>query len=106
MLLPFGFPDVFYRDEYSGSVEEWGARWQGFNLFIAAFSSLGGGPAVSIPVGQRLYDSKVTGMKEYQPVGLMLLGAPGTDEYLIELVKHVLVTSGRPLSVKTGKVAF
>ncbi|CAD6444601.1 51fdc51b-cd06-49dc-9505-fb824c6327b2 [Sclerotinia trifoliorum] len=106
MLLPFGFPDVFYRDEYSGSVEEYGPQWQGFNLFIAAFSALGGGPAVSIPVGQRLYDSKVTGVKEYQPVGLMLLGAPGTDEYLIELVKHVLVTSGRPLSVKTGKVAF
>ncbi|APA11663.1 hypothetical protein SS1G_05122 [Sclerotinia sclerotiorum 1980 UF-70] len=106
MLLPFGFPDVFYRDEYSGSVEEWGPRWQGFNLFIAAFPALGGGPAVSIPVGQRPYDSKVTGVKEYQPVGLMLLGAPGTDEYLIELVKHMLVTSGRPLSVKTGKVTF
>lgn len=74
-------------------------------------------------VGQRLYDSKITRAKEYQPVGLMLLGAPGkiinitdyskryltspgTDEYLIDLVKHVLVASNRPLVVKTGKVAF
>lgn len=75
-------------------------------------------------MGQRLYDSKATGSKEYQPVGLMLLGAPGeikktidsfladvltvpgTDEYLIELVKHVLLASGRPVKVKTGKVAF
>ncbi|QSZ36645.1 hypothetical protein DSL72_006526 [Monilinia vaccinii-corymbosi] len=106
MLLPYGQPDVFYRDEYSGSVEEWGAKWQGFNVPVTAFSALGGGPAVSIPVGQRIYSSKVTGEKEYQPVGLMLLGAPGTDEYLIDLVKHVLEASDRPLSVKTGKVAF
>ncbi|TGO23795.1 hypothetical protein BPAE_0121g00110 [Botrytis paeoniae] len=106
MLLPCALPDVPYRDGYFGSVEESGAPWQGFNVPITVFSSLGGGPAVSIPVGQRLYDSKVTGAKEYQPVGLMLLGAPGTDEYLIDLVKHVLVASNRPLSVKTGKVAF
>ncbi|ESZ96010.1 hypothetical protein SBOR_3583 [Sclerotinia borealis F-4128] len=106
MILPYGQPDVFYRDEYSGSVEEWGAKWQGFNVPVTAFSALGGGPAISIPVGQRLYHSKVTGVDEYQPVGLMLLGAPGTDEYLIDLVKHVLGTSHRPLSVKTGKLAF
>ncbi|THV50454.1 hypothetical protein BGAL_0150g00180 [Botrytis galanthina] len=106
MLLPCALPDVPYRDGYFGSVEESGAPWQGFNVPITVFSSLGGGPAVSIPVGQRLYHSKVTGAKEYQPVGLMLLGAPGTDEYLIDLAKHVLVASNRPLSVKTGKVAF
>ncbi|KAM3154017.1 hypothetical protein ABEW05_005569 [Botrytis cinerea] len=106
MLLPCALPDIPYRDGYFGSVEESGAPWQGFNVPITVFSSLGGGPAVSIPVGQRLYDSKITRAKEYQPVGLMLLGAPGTDEYLIDLVKHVLVASNRPLVVKTGKVAF
>ncbi|KAI9642096.1 hypothetical protein NHQ30_009967 [Ciborinia camelliae] len=49
LLLPYGNADVSYRDEYSGSIEEWGARWQGFNVPVTAFSSLGGGPAVSIP---------------------------------------------------------
>ncbi|KAF7954179.1 hypothetical protein EAE96_005310 [Botrytis aclada] len=106
MLLPCALPDIPYRDGYFGSVEESGAPWQGFNVPITVFSSLGGGPAVSIPVGQSPYNSKITGAKEYQPVGLMLLGAPGTDEYLIDLVKLVLVASHQPLSVKTGKVAF
>ncbi|KAB8295055.1 hypothetical protein EYC80_006995 [Monilinia laxa] len=106
IFLPYGQPDICYRDEYSGSVEDCGAKWQGYGVPVTAFSALGGGPAVSIPVGQRVYVSRITGRKELQPVGLMLLGAPGTDEYLIDLVRCVLETSDLKLSVKSGKTAF
>ncbi|KAA8569389.1 hypothetical protein EYC84_001034 [Monilinia fructicola] len=106
VLLPCGPPNVCYRDEYSGSIEEWGARWQGYGVPVTAFSALGGGPAVSIPVGQRRYESNVTGRTESQPLGLMLLGAPGTDESLVDLVAHVLETSGRQLRVQSGKTAL
>ncbi|KAM3076420.1 hypothetical protein ACMFMG_007239 [Clarireedia jacksonii] len=83
MLLPCSAEDVAYRDTYDGSVEECGSRWQGFNIPETAFSGLGGGPAVAFPAGHRLYMSKITKVEEYQPVGLMLLGAPGKlDEYM------------------------
>jgi hypothetical protein len=35
--------------------------------------------------GHRLYESKITKVKEYQPVGLMLLGAPGTLDECVEV---------------------
>jgi hypothetical protein len=76
---------------------------------------------IELTVGQRLYNSRVTGKEERQPVSLMLLGAAGqsfvalvgvlltkigTDAYLIELIKQVLESTARPLVVKTGKTAF
>ncbi|RAL65937.1 hypothetical protein DID88_005598 [Monilinia fructigena] len=83
ILLPYGQPDICYRDEYSGSVEEYGAKWQGYGVPVTAFLALGGAPPCRF-----LSDSE------------------WTDEYLVDLVRFVLEISGRQLSVKTGKTAF
>jgi hypothetical protein len=74
--------------------------------------------------GHRPYESKITKVKEYQPVGLMLLSAPGmldgcvevkmkanmsflgTDHHLIELLKYVLMENKLPTRVKTGRVMY
>ncbi|PQE04901.1 hypothetical protein CJF30_00004699 [Rutstroemia sp. NJR-2017a BBW] len=124
MLLPCSANDVAYRDTYDGTVEECARRWQGFDIPETAFSALGGGPALAFPAGHRPYESKITKVKEYQPVGLMLLSAPGmldgcvevkmkanmsflgTDHHLIELLKYVLVESKLPTSVETGRLMY
>jgi len=106
LLLPCSSINVSYRDEYPGFLDESGERWQGFGSPLTKYSVLGGVPCVSFPVGQSPYQSKISKREEYQPVSMMLIGAAGTDEYLIDLIKYVLELSGRPTGVKTGKVAY
>ena len=57
-------------------------------------------------VTQLPYQSRITGKEEKLPMVVSLLGAPGTDNRLLEWTIDSLRKSGRPLEVKTGKVAF
>ncbi|TAQ88958.1 hypothetical protein B7494_g2721 [Chlorociboria aeruginascens] len=75
MVLPGGDTDLSYRDGYPGTLKDTGKNWQGFGFTNTAFSVLGGGPCLSIPVGERKYTSQITGNETFQPVSLWILGA-------------------------------
>ncbi|KAL3422289.1 glutamyl-tRNA subunit a [Phlyctema vagabunda] len=80
--------------------------WQGFGLKSTAISVLGGLPCISFPVGQTKYHSHILNEEVFRPVNLMLLGPPGSDVQLIELLQDIFSKSGRPVSVKFGATAY
>ncbi|KAF2117001.1 amidase signature domain-containing protein [Lophiotrema nucula] len=61
-----------------------------------------GAPEISVPIGEMEYDSRVSQRKEYLPIVVSLLGAPGTDMALIDAARRTLEYSGRSLEVTTG----
>ncbi|KAJ5890023.1 hypothetical protein N7504_010833 [Penicillium tannophilum] len=65
-----------------------------------------GSPEISVPIGELEYHSMISGRQEYLPVVVSVLGKPGSDMALIDVVKRVLQNSGRPTEVKTGSRMF
>jgi len=65
-----------------------------------------GAPELVVPIEQIPYDSKVTGKKEFLPFAVGIVGLPGTDLSLIDMVYECLRKVGRPTSVKTGSLIF
>jgi len=65
-----------------------------------------GAPEISIPIGELEFHSRISGLDEYLPVVVSLLGPPGSDMALIHTARRVLENSGRPTSVKTGSRMF
>lgn len=53
-------------------------------------------------VGERAYLSKITGKYEKQPISMMVLGPPNSDEWLMGIIEGVFETSKRPIEVKAG----
>lgn len=58
---------------------------------------------VVVPVGEVPYESGVSGVQEYLPVALDMLGAPGMDYWVLDSMRMVLRKSGRPAEVRTGR---
>ena len=99
VVLPIENISPRYRDEATTSFKPVGVPM----LFL---SSISGGPELVVPVGQVPYLSKVSGREELLPVGISLLSTSGMDLRLLDMVKHCLRVSGRPMEVSVGRTMF
>lgn len=61
---------------------------------------------ISFTVGQKPYDSRISGLKEYLPIVSSFVGAHGSDLLLLNLAEAVLKSVGWLTEVKTGREAF
>jgi Asp-tRNA(Asn)/Glu-tRNA(Gln) amidotransferase A subunit family amidase len=73
------------------------------NLFL---SPILGAPELTIPIGEYTYRSKVSGRDEKLPIGISLIGLPGHDMMLFEVVIDCLRKAGRPEKVLAGNTLF
>ncbi|KAK0660448.1 hypothetical protein QBC41DRAFT_236655 [Cercophora samala] len=108
MIMPSGYMDPFYRHEYDGSnypLQAW--RKQGFGFKDTTLVALPGLPLFNIPTTQFSYESSVSGLTEYLPGNIALVGPRGYEVALVQLVKGFLASS-KDLhgSVATGSVPF
>ncbi|KAK4222507.1 amidase signature domain-containing protein [Podospora fimiseda] len=72
-------------------------------LFI---SPILGAPELTVPIGHSPFISKVSRNEEKLPIAISLLGSPGRDLELFDIVIECLRKSGRPMAVKSGKEMF
>lgn len=100
LIMPISNVDVNYRDVHPAPV----ARPTGFDPLI--LSPILGAPDVVIPIGEYGYDSRVSGRKEFLPVSVDVVGLPGSDLHLIDIIQNCLETSKRPTVVRTGSRMF
>ncbi|KAF2438444.1 amidase [Karstenula rhodostoma CBS 690.94] len=63
-------------------------------------------PEVTAPVGDIPYYSAVTNREERLPIAASIIGAPGTDLILSQLVAKGMKSAGLPTKVKTGRQVF
>ncbi|KAK6360717.1 hypothetical protein TWF730_006844 [Orbilia blumenaviensis] len=105
MMLPAGGAEAMYRDELIAP-ENIDVYLQSFGFDNTFYSILGGLPSVVIPVGQRPITSRVTKEIVWEPVSMMIVGQAGSESQIIDLIRKVLVSSGRPMGVKAGDKAF
>ena len=99
VVLPIENMGPRYRDEATTHFVPEGVPM----LFL---SPITGGPECVVPAGQVTYGSRVSQRDELLPVGVSLLGAPGSDLELLDLVATCLEESGRPTEVIVGKTMF
>jgi len=72
---------------------------------IYAFGYLVGCPDYTLPVAEVPYTSKVSGQTEYLPASISLIGRPGTDRELFDVVKY-LHQHGALSDLKAGSRMF
>ncbi|MCJ1372983.1 hypothetical protein MMC20_004209, partial [Loxospora ochrophaea] len=100
LLLPVANVEPNYRD----STPPEPIIQHGFDpLFIPPIL---GSPDLFVPLDDSEYMSRVSGKKEFLPVGIDLVGTPGADLTLIETVQGCLTVSGRSTQVLTGARMF
>ncbi|KAF4764335.1 hypothetical protein HAV15_000346 [Penicillium sp. str.  len=63
-------------------------------------------PEVTAPVGDIAYDSIVTEREEPLPVAVSVIGPPGTDLILVDLVEKGMKGAGLATEVKTGSSMY
>ncbi|KAF2818883.1 amidase signature enzyme [Ophiobolus disseminans] len=63
-------------------------------------------PEVTAPVGDIPNQSIVTKREEPRPIAVSLIGPPGTDLMLVELVEEGMEGADLPVEVKTGRFVF
>ena len=100
LIMPISDVIVNYRDAPPAPV----ARPNGFDPLI--LSPILGAPDIVVPIGEYEYDSRVSGRKEYLPVAVDVVGLPGSDLHLIDIIQHSLEMSHRPAAVNTGSRMF
>lgn len=100
VVLPVSPVEPHYRDERTQSPRYQSATDE---LFLSPVLKA---PDVVVPIGEVPYESTVTGRQEWLPVGVDLVAAPGTDEWLFDAVTTVLKSSGRPDVVSSGTRMF
>lgn len=57
-------------------------------------------------VGQKPYESRISGLKEYLPIVSSFMGAKGSDVMLINLAEAVLTSAKWPTEVRLGREMF
>ncbi|KAM7189319.1 amidase signature domain protein [Rhypophila sp. PSN 637] len=100
VILPIANVGPNYRDEVVESPGQQSALDQ---LFL---SPILGAPDVMVPLGDVPYESKITGRTEYLPVLVNLVGAPGSDIGLLDVVENVMRDSKRDMVISTGSRMF
>ncbi|KAK0716702.1 putative amidase [Apiosordaria backusii] len=63
-------------------------------------------PLLIVPIGQKPYDSRISGMKEHLPIVSSFMGAKGSDVMLLNLAEAALKSANWPTEVKTGRKTF
>lgn len=63
-------------------------------------------PEVTAPVGDIPYNSTVTLREERLPVAVSLIGSPGTDLLLVDVVEKGMKAGGLATKVKTGSSMY
>jgi len=63
-------------------------------------------PELTAPVGEIPYDSIVTKGEEPLPIAVSVIGTPGTDLILADLVEKGMKAGGLPTRVKTGRSMY
>lgn len=100
LIMPISNVVVNYRDVPPPPV----ARPNGFDPLI--LSPILGAPDIVVPIGEYEYDSRVSGRKEFLPIAVDVVGLPGSDLHLIDVIQHCLEMSARPTTVCTGPRMF
>lgn len=100
MVLPISPVEPHYRDE---TTESPGNQVATDELFLSPILR---SPDIVIPIGEIPYDSRITGKEEYLPVGVNVVGTPGSDFWLLNTMKALLEESDRPKMVQTGSRIF
>lgn len=100
LIMPISNVVVDYRDVPPPPV----ARPIGFDPLI--LSPILGAPDIVVPIGEYEYDSRVSGRKEFLPVAVNVVGLPGSDFHLIDVIQRCLEMSDRPTIVNTGARMF
>ncbi|KAK5091739.1 hypothetical protein LTR05_001924 [Lithohypha guttulata] len=77
-----GRPD--YRDEIPSYTELFNNTFS-----IYAFGYLVGCPDYTLPVAEVPFESRITGQTEYLPASISLIGRPGTDLELFDVVEYL-----------------
>ncbi|KAI0483539.1 amidase signature domain-containing protein, partial [Xylaria cf. heliscus] len=100
LILPVANAAPNYRDVVSPSPEDQSALDE---LFIQPIL---GSPDIVVPIGDVPYASRITHKVEYLPVVANVVGAPGTDFQLLEVIEKVMKLSDRPTTVAVGSRMF
>lgn len=100
MVLPVSCVEPHYRDEITKSP---GSQVATDELFLSPILRA---PDVVIPIGEVPYASRITGREEHLPVGVNVVGTPGSDFWLLDTMKALLEKTGRPEKVQTGSRVF
>ncbi|KAI1425329.1 amidase signature enzyme [Xylaria sp. FL1777] len=100
IILPVTNAAPNYRDVVSPSPEDPTALDE---LFIPPIL---GSPDIAVPIGDVPYASRITHKVEYLPVVADVVGAPGTDFQLLEIIEKVMKLSDRPMTVAVGSRIF
>lgn len=100
MVLPISPVEPHYRDERAESPRGQSATDE---LFLSPILKA---PDVVVPTGEVPYESRISGRREWLPVAVNLVGAPGMDKWLFDAVTRVLNSSGRPDTVSSGSRIF
>ncbi|KAI1086009.1 amidase signature domain-containing protein [Rostrohypoxylon terebratum] len=104
IMYPVGDPLPFYRDTYRLHPSKLTTYdWRDKEDHQACLAGL---PAISVPIGQTSYKSRVSGKMERVPASIAIMGARYTDHALTTLLKDMLAARNLPSIVKTGKEAF
>lgn len=101
IIMPLGNVKPTYRDEWPSIQKGDQQMWE--PLLLAPIL---GAPEVVVPAGHMKYHSRITGKEESLPVCMSVMGLPGSDHELVELVRSMLSFSGRPTRVMTGITMF
>ncbi|KAJ3493191.1 hypothetical protein NLG97_g4888 [Lecanicillium saksenae] len=100
MIMPFGSASPKYRDESNNLPSIVGS----FSVFyLPAVLQL---PTLIIPIGQKPYNSRISGLEEHLPIFSSFMGAKGTDLMLINLAEAALKCAKWPTEVLTGRRDF
>jgi len=68
-----------------------------------ALAAVLGAPALSVPISEVPYHSRVSGQEERMPFVVALMSLPGTDLLLMDTIYDVLKKSGMKTTVAAGK---
>ena len=93
LIMPISNIVVNYRDIPPPPV----ARPNEFDPLI--LSPILGAPDIAVPIGESEYDSRVRGRKEFLPAAVDVVGLPGSNFDLIDVIQHCLEVSARPTTV-------
>ena len=68
-----------------------------------ALAAVLGAPAVTVPIAEITYHSRVTQQEEKLPFVVAIMGKPGTDLALMETVQTALEKAGLPTKMQAGR---
>ena len=100
VVLPVPDVEPNYRDKASPRPLRPTVRDRDF------MSPLLGCPEITIPISEIPYSSRISGREEFLPVSISVIGPPGSDIALLDIMQGFWENSRRPTRVSAGSRAF